>query len=261
MALSDTSSPPHFGFGGAAQEASLTDPVSVAAIVRNSQSRTARPAAQNQKSKTKLIRRAASPAFAQTAYAPVKRFIDVVGASALLLVLAPVMVLCAVLIKLSSPGPVIFRQRRLTRGGRVFTMYKFRTMFADAESTTGAVWAKKHDPRITPIGRVLRTTHLDEVPQLANVLRGEMSLIGPRPERPEFAGRLQKELPSFNRRLEVNAGITGLAQTTNGYASSIESYRRKLAFDRLYVRHRCLWLDLRIAGRTLLVFLTGKSTH
>ncbi len=243
MSLSETGSQPQFGFVDAAHELNRTEGAEVLRASAVSFSR----------------KKGSSKSFSHSAYAPVKRLIDIVGAAVLLLVLAPVMLLCAALVRLSSPGPIIFRQRRLTRGGRVFTMYKFRTMHIDAETATGAVWAKKHDPRTTRIGSILRKTHLDEVPQLINVLRGEMSLIGPRPERPEFAGKLQKELPSFNRRLEVNAGITGLAQTTNGYASTMESYRRKLAFDRLYVRRRCLWLDLRIAARTVYVFLTGKD--
>jgi lipopolysaccharide/colanic/teichoic acid biosynthesis glycosyltransferase len=169
--------------------------------------------------------------------------------------------LTALAVRLSSRGPVIYKQRRLTDGSRIFVMYKFRTMLENAERATGAVWAESSDPRVTPVGKFLRKTHLDELPQLLNVLRGDMSLIGPRPERPELLEKLQEELPSFRRRMEVKAGITGLAQTTNGYASCIETYRKKLAFDILYVKNRCFWLDLRIAFRTIYVLLTGSGAH
>lgn len=195
---------------------------------------------------------------AQVLYAPLKRSIDLAGAVSLLAVAAPAMAVIALGIRLSSPGPIVFRQRRLTRGGKEFTMFKFRTMFQDAESLSGPVWASKSDPRITYIGGILRKLHLDELPQLINVIKGEMSLIGPRPERPELVDWLSSELPSFQRRLEVKGGITGLAQVSNGYASSLGSYRRKLALDILYVRHRCLLLDLRIAARTLLVLVSGR---
>lgn len=197
----------------------------------------------------------------RTIYDVVKRGLDLIGATALLIVLAPLLALVALAVKLDSAGPVIFAQRRLTIGGKVFTMLKFRTMRADAESATGAVWAAKSDPRVTSIGRYLRVFRLDELPQLINVIRGEMSLIGPRPERPEIATDLSKDLPSFNHRLAVKAGITGLAQTTSGYASSVESYRKKLAWDILYVRNRCLLLDLRIAIKTVFVVLTGSGAR
>lgn len=192
-------------------------------------------------------------------YQRLKRIFDVIGSLALLVILSPVMMLTALLVRISSPGPVIFRQRRLTAGGREFVILKFRTMRQDAESKTGAVWATSGDPRVTSIGSFLRKTRLDELPQLFNVLAGEMSLIGPRPERPEFAKQLEAELPSFNRRLEVKAGITGLAQIGNGYASCLESYRRKLALDRLYVKEQSLMLDLRIALRTIVVVITGDG--
>ncbi len=196
-----------------------------------------------------------------TFYDAIKRALDVIGASALLIVLSPLMALIAFAVRFDSKGPVIFSQRRLTVGGKVFTMLKFRTMKTDAESTTGAVWASKRDPRVTRVGKYLRLCRLDELPQLINVIRGEMSLIGPRPERPEIATDLSKDLPSFNHRLAVKAGITGLAQTTTGYASSVDSYRKKLAWDILYVRNRCLLLDLRIALKTIVVVLTGSGAR
>lgn len=190
-------------------------------------------------------------------YKPTKRMTDLVGASLLTVMTAPVVLLAMLIIKLSSPGPVFIRQTRLTEGGRRFGMYKMRTMRADAEAKSGAIWATTSDPRITPVGRVLRRYRIDELPQLFNVLRGDMSLIGPRPERPEFAAALMKEYPSFSRRLELKAGLSGLAQVKTGYCSTTEEYRRKIAFDRLYVRHCSAALDLNIAFRTMFVLLTG----
>lgn len=194
-------------------------------------------------------------------YPKLKRVSDVVGASLLLIGFSPLMVCVAGAIKLTSKGPVIFRQRRLTRGGKVFTILKFRTMRQDAEALTGAVWAAEKDPRITKLGQYLRTLRIDELPQLWNVLVGDMSLIGPRPERPEFASKLQEQLPSFNRRLEVKAGITGLAQVGSGYAADVESYRKKLALDRVYIKNHGLWMDLRIAVRTVIVMLSGHGSR
>ena len=196
-----------------------------------------------------------------TFYDVFKRALDIVGAATLFILLAPLMAIIVLAIRLNSRGPVIFTQRRLTFGGQVFTMFKFRTMKINAESDTGAVWASMADPRVTRVGRYLRMWRLDELPQLINVLRGEMSLIGPRPERPEIATNLSRDLPSFNHRLAVKAGITGLAQTATGYASSVETYRKKLAWDILYVRRRCLLLDLRIALKTVVVVLTGSGSR
>lgn len=191
----------------------------------------------------------------------IKRGMDLVGALLLFTILSPLMLITAFLIRTTSSGPAIFRQKRLTQGGREFTMYKFRTMTYDAEEGTGAIWAADDDPRRTKLGPFLRKTHIDELPQLINVLVGNMSLIGPRPERPEIAAKLSDELPHFSRRLEVKAGITGLAQIAMGYASSVHAYRRKLALDIQYVQERCLSLDLRIALRTLGVIFTGHRAR
>ena len=190
-------------------------------------------------------------------YETVKRSFDFLGALLLFTLLLPVMLLVAVAVKLTSRGPAIYVQRRLTRGGKVFSMFKFRTMRLDAEANSGPVWAQHHDPRITPLGRFLRASRLDELPQLANVILGDMSLIGPRPERPELAAELAKELPDFNRRLEVRGGITGLAQVSSGYAACSQSYRRKLALDITYVNNRSLRLDCVIAAKTIAVMFTG----
>ena len=194
-------------------------------------------------------------------YVRVKRIADYIGALLLTILLFPVLSLIAAAIYFTSPGPILIRQKRLTEGGRLFTMYKFRTMVADAEKCTGAVWAEHKDTRITPIGAWLRRVHLDELPQLFNVLHGEMSLIGPRPERPEFAAMLCTKIPRFNRRTEVRAGVTGLAQITIGYSSSIRHYRHKVRLDVLYVEKCSPALDFLIAYRTLQSILAGTENH
>ncbi len=190
-----------------------------------------------------------------------KRVFDLVISLCLLICLSPVIALVALAVLWSSGRPVIFTQKRLTKGEQVFTMYKFRTMKQDAETKTGAVWAQVNDPRVTRIGSFLRMTRLDELPQLINVIHGEMSLIGPRPERPEIAKELEKQLPSFNKRLEVKAGLTGLAQINKGYASCIDSYRKKLALDLLYIKKRGFLLDIYISFKTILVVLTGSGAR
>jgi lipopolysaccharide/colanic/teichoic acid biosynthesis glycosyltransferase len=190
-----------------------------------------------------------------------KRLFDVIASSTLLILTAPLMVVVALLVKLSSPGPIILQQRRLTKDGREFSMLKFRSMRCDAETASGPVLAQKNDSRVTAIGRLIRLTRLDELPQLLNVLRNDMSLIGPRPERPEIAAQLRREIPNFDRRLRVKAGLTGLAQVEMGYSSCASSYRRKIAFDRLYVKNQSLMLDCWIAFRTVWVMFTGKGAR
>ncbi len=190
-----------------------------------------------------------------------KRTFDILCSLILLTFAVPVMVVISIFIRLSSAGPAIYCQRRLTDGGKIFTMFKFRTMATDAEATSGAVWAGADDPRIIPIGRFLRKTRLDELPQLLNVLIGDMSIVGPRPERPEMARELVKTLPSFARRLEVKAGLTGLAQIALGYADSVDSYRDKLAHDILYIKKRSLILDFLILLKTIVVVFTGHGAR
>lgn len=191
----------------------------------------------------------------------VKRGIDIFGAAALLIILFPLMILVACIVKFTSRGSIIYVQKRLTQGGKVFNMYKFRTMSQNAEAETGAVWAKDNDPRVTFIGKFLRLSRIDELPQLFNVLSGDMSLIGPRPERPELAEELAYRFPAFAKRLKIKAGITGLAQISSGYASDIDNYKKKLALDNLYINKRCIWLDFKIAVATLKVILTGKGAR
>ncbi len=221
-----------------------------------------------------------------------KRLLDIVVASTLLVLLSPVMLLTALAVKLTSPGPVIFRQtrvglnlrkdrhdrrqqrgpfptpgerrqpgrdrRRELRYGREFTLYKFRTMRTDAEKH-GAQFAVKGDPRVTPIGRFMRKTRLDELPQLWNVLRGEMSMVGPRPERPVFIEKLSQEIPDYLQRLGLKPGLTGVAQIENGYDNDLESFRRKVTYDLIYLQNCCVLNDLKILFRTIRVVLTGSG--
>ena len=149
---------------------------------------------------------------------------------------APLILLAMALVKLTSRGPAIYRQVRAGLGGRPFTIYKIRTMAHDCEARTGPVWATADDPRVTPLGRFLRRSHLDELPQLWNVLRGEMSLVGPRPERPEFVAQLQRAIPDYRRRLQVPPGVTGLAQVQLPPDTDLAGVRRKLVYDLYYIR-------------------------
>ena len=187
-----------------------------------------------------------SVAPAPGAYLAGKSTADYILAALILAWTFPLIVLAMILTRLTSAGPVIFKQVRVGLGGRPFTIYKIRTMRADCERETGPVWSSGHDPRVTPLGRFLRSTHLDELPQLINVLRGEMSLVGPRPERPEFVAQLERAIPCYRDRLEVRPGLTGLAQLQLAPDTDLESVRRKLACDLYYIRRATPWLDLRI---------------
>jgi lipopolysaccharide/colanic/teichoic acid biosynthesis glycosyltransferase len=198
-----------------------------------------------------------------------KRIFDVVISLVILLITLPLFPLITLAIISSSKGPVIYRQLRVGRSTPdqmdLFNIMKFRTMYVDAEQRSGAVWASKNDPRITPVGRVLRKTRLDEIPQLFNVLKGEMSLIGPRPERPDFYQKLEDEIPFFvERTYGVLPGITGLAQVNQGYDSCIEDVRRKVAFDHSYalsLDSYKSWIttDISIMTRTLVVMIDGRG--
>ena len=188
-----------------------------------------------------------------------KRSLDVMCALLLLIVTAPLLLLVAIAIKLDSRGPVFFKQRRIGLNGQEFTLYKFRSMRADAESSTGPVWADKNDDRITMLGGLLRRFRIDEIPQAWNVLRGEMSLVGPRPERPYFVGLLEEHIAYYNLRHCVKPGITGLAQVTYSYGSSIEDAYEKLQYDLYYAKHLSLPLDLRILLKTIKVVLFGRG--
>ena len=224
----------------------------------------------------------------------IKRSMDLTGAIGLLVLMAPMMLLVGLLIALTSPGGVLFRQRRvglnlrcrverrrsLTRRffhsqqerrnlvetdrrqlaayGRPFMMYKFRTMRTDAENN-GPQFAVEADPRVTWLGRFLRKSRFDELPQLWNVIRGEMSLVGPRPERPEFIEGLSEMIPDYLQRLGIKPGLTGVAQVVNGYDNELDGFRRKVMFDLLYLQNCCLKNDLKILFRTIWVVLSGKG--
>jgi lipopolysaccharide/colanic/teichoic acid biosynthesis glycosyltransferase len=179
-----------------------------------------------------------------------KEVVDIVLGTVLLLLLLPVIGLCVLVIRLSSSGPVFYTQVRVGKDGKLFTMYKLRTMFTDSEHASGAVWASKGDPRVVPACRWMRRSHADELPQLINVIRGDMSLVGPRPERPEIMAELEKVYPEIRRRLAVRPGITGLAQVEHGYDTSIEAFRRKLESDLKYIETRRWSHELRILAAT-----------
>src|SRR5262249_6782677 len=160
------------------------------------------------------------------------------------LLVAPVILLCAVLVRLTSRGPAFYSQVRLGRGGRPYRIYKIRTMYHQCELKSGARWSQAGDPRVTPVGRFLGSTHLDELPQLWNVLKGDMALVGPRPERPEFIPALARAIPLYELRLLVRPGVTGLAQIQLPPDTDVQSVRAKVAHDLYYVRHMSLWVDL-----------------
>jgi lipopolysaccharide/colanic/teichoic acid biosynthesis glycosyltransferase len=221
----------------------------------------------------------------------VRRTIDVVGALFLIVVLAPALLIIALVVRLTSPGPVIYRQTRvglnrrrgldrrggprgslvldrrrvdrrtITSAGRLFRIMKFRTMMDDAEAKVGPTWASKNDSRITPLGRIMRNTRMDELPQLFNILQGDMSFIGPRPERPFFVERFRRAIPGYMVRLSVPPGVTGLAQVEHHYDQNVEDVRLKLEYDLRYVRERGWAMDLSILLKTVRVVLTGHGAH
>jgi exopolysaccharide biosynthesis polyprenyl glycosylphosphotransferase len=193
------------------------------------------------------------------AYLSVKRWVDVACALLVGLVAAPLAALVALAIQLESPGPVLFRQERVGQFGRRFRLYKFRSMRADAESATGPVWARENDDRVTRLGRFLRRSHLDELPQVINVLRGDLSFVGPRPERPCFVDMLRERIPLYDLRHFVKPGVTGWAQVCFPYASSVEDSYEKLQFDLAYAKNVSLGLDLAILFRTAMQVLGGRG--
>jgi sugar transferase (PEP-CTERM system associated) len=177
-----------------------------------------------------------------------------------LILFLPIFPFVVLLVRLSSPGPVFFRQERVGLNGKIFNVYKFRTMVVDAEAA-GAQWAKKNDPRVTRVGQFMRKTRLDEVPQLWNVLRGDMSFVGPRPERPEFVSWLATELPFYEVRNMIRPGLTGWAQIRYGYGATLEESREKLAYDLYYVKHQTLGLDLLIMFETIKTIIRRRGAQ
>lgn len=193
--------------------------------------------------------------FVRRTYAAAKRGIDIAGSIMAIILLLPFYFLVAVFIKCVSKGPVIFKQTRLGLNGQPFEIYKFRTMKVDAEKSTGPVWAAKNDNRLIPGGSFLRKTHVDEIPQFFNVLKGEMSIIGPRPERPFFVEKFKNEVLDYEKRLQVKPGITGLAQVWHRYDETTRDVQIKVKYDLLYIKKMCLWADIQIMYRTLRVVL------
>ncbi len=190
-----------------------------------------------------------------------KRLIDVLSALLILLLTLPLSVIIAIAIKLDSKGDIFFKQERCGLNGKIFKMIKFRSMKQDAEKTTGPVWSQKNDPRITRVGKILRKFRLDEIPQMINVLLGDMSLVGPRPERPYFTEKFAKEIPYYNRRLKVRPGVTGWAQVKHKYDESIEDVKVKLRYDLFYIENMSLRMDFKIMFRTVFVMLFGKGHY
>lgn len=191
-------------------------------------------------------------------YSAIKSVLDFIAALFILTVAGPFILLAALLVRLTSKGGAFYTQIRVSRNGKPYVIYKLRSMYHDCERHSGIRWSSQGDNRITPVGKWLRRTHIDELPQLWNVLRGEMSLIGPRPERPELVASLERALPRYHDRLLVKPGLTGLAQIQLPPDTDLESVRRKLSLDRAYVYHRGFWLDLRIYVGTIL-YLVGVS--
>jgi exopolysaccharide biosynthesis polyprenyl glycosylphosphotransferase len=189
-----------------------------------------------------------------------KRSVDVVLSAIGLAIAAPVMLLTAMAIRVGSPGGAIYSQQRVGKDSKVFTIHKFRSMRADAEVGTGAVWSTKGDPRVTPLGRFLRRIRLDELPQLWNVLRGDMSLVGPRPERPEFVSELTKQIPFYGQRHAVQPGVTGWAQVRHDYGSSVADSLEKLQYDLFYIKHLSTTFDLFIVLETIKTVLVRRGS-
>ncbi len=190
-----------------------------------------------------------------------RRVFSMILAAAALVILSPVFLLTAIIIKMDSPGPVFYYQNRVGQNGRIFRIYKFRSMRKDAEANLGARWAVKNDPRITRVGKIIRLTRLDELPQLFNVFRGDLDLVGPRPERPEFVEQLQSMVPYYSIRHTVKPGLTGWAQVMFMYCGTIEESKEKLQYDLFYIKNMSINLDLLILFRTMKIVLLGRGAR
>jgi exopolysaccharide biosynthesis polyprenyl glycosylphosphotransferase len=187
-----------------------------------------------------------------------KNLLDKMVSLLIILITLPIWIIVPIIIKISSRGPIFYIQKRIGYRGRPFYLIKFRTMIEDAEKF-GPQWAQENDPRVTPVGKILRKTHLDELPQLINILKGEMSFVGPRPERPEFVEELRQKIPFYDLRHLVKPGLTGWAQLNFRYGASIEDAREKLEYDLYYIKNRSLILDLAIILKTLSIILRGGT--
>jgi exopolysaccharide biosynthesis polyprenyl glycosylphosphotransferase len=191
----------------------------------------------------------------------VKRLTDIAFSVVLLLLLLPLLLLTAVMIRLDSPGPVIFSQERVGERRRIYRMHKFRSMIQNAEKLSGPVWALENDPRITRVGRIMRRLRIDELPQLWNVLKGKMSIVGPRPERDVFVQELEKTVPYYRERFSVKPGITGWAQVNYGYGASVADAIEKLNYDLFYIKNMSTMMDLLIVLRTIRILLFGRGVR
>ena len=190
-----------------------------------------------------------------------KRLVGFAMSSIMLIVFSPLMVLVAVAIKLDSRGPALFSQERVGENGKIYTLYKFRSMRADAEKESGPVWASEDDPRITRVGRIIRKLRIDELPQLWNVFKGDMSFVGPRPERPTFVNKLKKTIPYYNVRLSTKPGVTGWAQIKYAYGASEKDALEKLKYDLYYIKNMSIVMDLMVIFHTVKIVLLGRGAR
>jgi exopolysaccharide biosynthesis polyprenyl glycosylphosphotransferase len=190
-----------------------------------------------------------------------KRLMDIVVSLLILLLSVPITILTSIAIKIDSKGPIFFKQERLGQNGKPFRVFKFRSMINDAEKLTGPVWSQKNDPRVTRMGKFVRRARIDEIPQMFNVLKGEMSLVGPRPERAFFVEKLSQEIPYYKRRLKVRPGVTGWAQIKHKYDETIEDVKIKLRYDLFYIENMSIRMDFKILLRTVFVVLFGKGHY
>ncbi len=190
-----------------------------------------------------------------------KRLLDVSISFITLIITMPLNIIVSLAIKVDSRGPIFFRQERIGMNNKNFKIVKFRSMSQDAEKHTGPVWSQKDDPRVTQVGKIIRKLRIDEIPQMFNVLKGEMSLVGPRPERPYFVEQLSRQIPYYKRRLKVRPGITGWAQVKHKYDENIEDVKVKLRYDLFYIENMSLRMDIKILARTILVVLFGKGHY
>ncbi len=190
-----------------------------------------------------------------------KRLMDIILSFILIVITSPITLLTALAIRLESKGPIFYKQERMGQNGKVFKIYKFRSMVQDAEKHTGPVWSMKDDPRITNVGKFIRRVRIDEIPQVINILKGDMSFVGPRPERPFFVEKLSQEIPLYKRRLKVRPGVTGWAQVKHKYDESVEDVKVKLKYDLFYIENMSLRMDFKIIFRTVFVVLFGKGHY
>lgn len=190
-----------------------------------------------------------------------KRIMDIIVALMILAVSSPIVLAASIAIKINSKGPIFYMQERCGLNGKLFRVVKFRSMYTDAETKTGPVWSQRNDPRVTSVGKFMRKVRIDEIPQMWNVLKGEMSLIGPRPERLFFVEKLSQEIPYYKRRLRVKPGVTGWAQVKHKYDENVEDVKEKVKYDLFYIENMSLRMDMKILFRTVLVVLFGKGHY